>query len=122
MFYVQRLLIAFVYFTHLSIPTFAERTADHTEDAESEVHDEVGAYSGRVEVEEAPSDHDADVEALASSAGEDAGEDAVDAAETDAPGVIMAVEEGAHEGETDSAVETPDHGMGAYCEAHEWVS
>lgn len=34
----------------------------------------------------------------------------------------MAVVEGAHEGETGSAVETPDHGMGAYCEAHEWVS
>lgn len=46
----------------------------------------------------------------------------MDAAETDAPGVIMAVEEGAHEGETGSAVETPDHGMGAYCGAHEWVS
>lgn len=122
MFYVQRLLIAFVYFTHLSIPTFAERTADHTEDAESEDHDEVGAYSGHVEVEEAPSDHDADVEALASSAVEDAGKDAVDAAETDAPGVIMAVEEGAHEGETGSAGGTPDHGMGAYCGAHEWVS
>lgn len=46
----------------------------------------------------------------------------MDAAETDAPGVIMAVVEGAHEGETGSAVETPDHGMEAYCEAHEWVS
>lgn len=78
----------------------------------------MGAYSGHVEVEEAPSDHDADVEALASSAGEDA----VDAAETDALGVIMAVEEGAHEGETGSAGGTPDHGMGAYCGAHEWVS
>lgn len=49
------------------------RTADHTEDAESEDHDKVGAYSGHVEVEEAPSDHDADVGALASLAGEDAG-------------------------------------------------
>lgn len=49
------------------------RTADHTEDAESEVHDEEGAYFGSVEVEEAPSDHDADVGALASLAGEDAG-------------------------------------------------
>lgn len=46
----------------------------------------------------------------------------MDAAETDALGVIMAVEEGAHEGETGSAVGTPDHGMGAYCGAHEWVS
>lgn len=73
MFYVQRLLIAFVYFTHRTIPTFAERTADHTEDAESEVHDEEGAYFGSVVVEEAPSDHDADVGALASLAGEDAG-------------------------------------------------
>lgn len=73
MFYVQRLLIAFVYFTHWTIPTFAERTADHTEDAESEVHDEVRAYSGHVEAEEAPSDYDADVGALASLAGEDAG-------------------------------------------------
>lgn len=82
----------------------------------------MGAYFGRVEVEEAPPDHDADVEALASSAGEDAGKDAVDAAETDALGVIMAVEEGAHEGETGSAGGTPDHGMGAYCGAHEWVS
>lgn len=33
----------------------------------------MGAYSGRVEVEEAPSDHDADVGALASLAVEDAG-------------------------------------------------
>lgn len=33
----------------------------------------MGAYSGHVEVEEAPSDHEPDVEALASSAGEDAG-------------------------------------------------
>lgn len=46
----------------------------------------------------------------------------MDAAETDALGVIMAVEEGAHEGETGSAGETLDHGMGAYCGAHEWVS
>lgn len=113
-----RLLFAPVYFKLLPILTFAGRTADHTEDAASEVPDEVGVYSEHVEVEEVPSVHDADVEVLTSLAGEDA----VDAVETDAPGVIMAVEEGAHERETGSAGGTPDHGMAAYCGGHEGVS
>lgn len=78
----------------------------------------MGVYSGHVEVEEAPSVHDADVEALTSLAGEDA----VDAVETDVPEVIMAVEEGPHEGQTGSVGGTPDHGMAAYCGGHEGVS
>lgn len=117
-----KLLFAPVYFKLLPILTFAGRTADHTEDAASEVPDEVGVYSGHVEVEEAPSVHDADVEALTSLAGEDAGKDAVDAVETDVPEVIMAVEEGPHEGQTGSVGGTPDHGMAAYCGGHEGVS
>lgn len=121
MFYVQRLLIVFVYFIYLFIFIFVERIVDYIEDVEFEVYDEVGVYFGYVEVEEVLFDYDVDVGVLVLLAGEDVGQDVVDVAEIDVFGVIMVVEEGVYEGEIDFVVEIFDYGMGVYCEVYEWV-
>lgn len=121
MFYVQRLLIVFVYFIYLFIFIFVERIVDYIEDVEFEDYDEVGVYFGYVEVEEVLFDYDVDVEVLVLLAVEDVGKDVVDVAEIDVFGVIMVVEEGVYEGEIDFVVEIFDYGMGVYCEVYEWV-
>lgn len=121
MFYVQRLLIVFVYFIYLFIFIFVERIVDYIEDVEFEVYDEVGVYFGYVEVEEVLFDYDVDVGVLVLLAGEDVGQDVVDVAEIDVFGVIMVVEEGVYEGEIGFVVEIFDYRMGVYCEVYEWV-
>lgn len=121
MFYVQRLLIVFVYFIYRIIFIFVERIVDYIEDVEFEVYDEVGVYFGYVEVEEVLFDYDVDVGVLVLLAGEDVGQDVVDVAEIDVFGVIMVVEEGVYEGEIGLVVEIFDYGMGVYCEVYEWV-
>lgn len=121
MFYVQRLLIVFVYFIYRIIFIFVERIVDYIEDVEFEVYDEVGVYFGYVEVEEVLFDYDVDVGVLVLLAGEDVGQDVVDVAEIDVFGVIMVVEERVYEGEIGFVVEIFDYGMGVYCEVYEWV-
>lgn len=121
MFYVQRLLIVFVYFIYRIIFIFVERIVDYIEDVEFEVYDEEGVYFGSVEVEEVLFDYDVDVGVLVLLAEEDVGQDVVDVAEIDVFGVIMVVEEGVYEGEIDFVVEIFDYGMGVYCEVYEWV-
>lgn len=121
MFYVQRLLIVFVYFICRIIFIFVERIVDYIEDVEFEVYDEVGVYFGYVEVEEVLFDYDVDVGVLVLLAEEDVGQDVVDVAEIDVFGVIMVVEEGVYEGEIGFVGGIFDYGMGVYCEVYEWV-
>lgn len=121
MFYVQRLLIVFVYFIYLFIFIFVERIVDYIEDVEFEVYDEEGVYFGSVEVEEVLFDYDVDVGVLVLLAGEDVGQDVVDVVEIDVFGVIMVVVEGVYEGEIGFVVEIFDYGMEVYCEVYEWV-
>lgn len=121
MFYVQRLLIVFVYFIYRIIFIFVERIVDYIEDVEFEVYDEEGVYFGSVEVEEVLFDYDVDVGVLVLLAEEDVGQDVVDVAEIDVFGVIMVVEEGVYEGEIDFVVEIFDYGMGVYCGVYEQV-